>query len=102
MKNLPQHLFAVLLAAAAMGSAAGADTRLADAAMRGDAELVRSLLSEGAGVNTPQPDGTTALHWAVRHDDPATTEALIKAGADVKTANRYGVTPMNLAAVNGD
>ncbi|HEY6344293.1 MAG TPA: ankyrin repeat domain-containing protein [Bryobacteraceae bacterium] len=102
MKNQLQHLFAALLFAAAVVSASGADTRLADAAMRGDGEAVRSLLSEGAGVNTPQPDGTTALHWAVRHDDPATTETLIKAGADVKAANRYGVTPMNLAAVNGD
>ena len=30
-----------------------------------------------------------------------TAEALIKAGADVKAANRYGVTPIALAAMNG-
>ncbi len=48
------------------------------------------------------PDGTTALHWAVRHDDLAAVEALIKAGADVKAANRYGVTPIAIAAMNGN
>lgn len=47
------------------------------------------------------PDGTTALHWAARHDDLAGAEALIRAGADAKAANRYGVTPINLAATNG-
>ncbi len=48
------------------------------------------------------PDGTTALHWAVRHDDLASAAALIKAGADVKAANRYGVTPIAIAAMNGN
>src|ERR1700691_3141312 len=54
-----------------------------------------------AESTTADPDGTTPLHWAVRHDDLATADALIKAGADVKTPNRYGVTAMNLAAMNG-
>ncbi len=54
-----------------------------------------------AGARVADPDGTTALHWAVRHDDLAAAEALIKAGADVKAANRYGVTPIALAAMNG-
>jgi len=81
--------------------AAGADARLADAVMSGDKDVVRTLPADPAGINTPQPDGTTALHWAVRHDDLATADALIKAGADVKAATRYGVTPMALAATNG-
>lgn len=55
-----------------------------------------------ADARIPDPDGTTALHWAVRHDDLATAVALIKGGADVKAANRYGVTPMGLAALNGN
>lgn len=54
-----------------------------------------------AELSTADPDGTTPLHWAVRHDDLKTAEALIKSGADVKAGNRYGVTPMNLAAMNG-
>ena len=54
-----------------------------------------------AELRATDPDGTTALHWAVRHDDLKAADALIKAGADVKAANRYGLTPINLAATNG-
>lgn len=86
----------------AAGAAAAGDARLADAVMQADKPVIASLLADRAGVNTPQPDGTTALHWAVRHNDLATAEALIKAGADVKATTRYGVTPIGLAAVNGD
>jgi ankyrin repeat protein len=80
---------------------ASLDSRLADAVMRGDNDAVRSLLADRSTVNVPQQDGTTALHWAVRHDDLATADQLIKAGADVRTPTRYGVTPMILAATNG-
>ncbi len=80
---------------------AAADASVADAVMNGDRDILRSLPADRETINTPQPDGTTALHWAVRRDDIATADALIKAGADVKAANRYGVTPMNLAATNG-
>src|SRR5262245_61953992 len=48
------------------------------------------------------PDGTTALHEAVRQNDLKKVEALIAGGADVKAATRYGVTPINLAALNGN
>lgn len=54
-----------------------------------------------ASEGTVDPDGSTPLHWAARHDDLKAAEALIKAGADVKAVNRYGVTPMYLAALNG-
>jgi uncharacterized protein len=80
------------------GASAG-DSSLADAVMRGAKVDLHSL--DRAQVNTPQADGTTALHWAVRHNDLATAGALIQAGADVKGATRYGVTPMALAATNG-
>ncbi len=53
-------------------------------------------------ADATQPEGTTALHWAVRQNDAAQVDALIKAGADVKAATRYGVTPINLAALNGN
>jgi ankyrin repeat protein len=91
-----------LLVSAGVAAAAGADARLADAVMREDKELARALAADRANIDTPQPDGTTALHWAVRHNDLSTADALIQAGADVKAANRYGVTPMALAAMNGN
>jgi len=57
--------------------------------------------AEGEDVNARGPDGTTALHWAVRANDLAKAEALLRAGADAKAADRYGVTPLYLACVNG-
>src|SRR2546421_8314066 len=48
-------------------------------------------------------DGTTDLHRAISTNASlATVESLIKAGADVNAANRYGVTPLSLAAANGN
>ena len=62
---------------------------------------VTGLLEAGADVNAAEPDGTTALHWAIQHDDQEVARALIAAGAAVDAANRYGVTPLALAATNG-
>ena len=100
-----QPLLALLVASlflASAGFAATAGSAVADAVMNGDRDILRSLPADRENINAPQPDGTTALHWAVRRDDVAAVEALIKAGADVKAANRYGVTPINLAATNGN
>ncbi len=99
-KNLLIGLSVWLLSTACAQLAPAADARLADAVMSGEKDAIRTV--DRNTINTPQPDGTTALHWAVRHDDLATADALIKAGADVKAATRYGVTPMALAATNGD
>ena len=65
------------------------------------ASTVAQLLEEGADVNASEPDGTTALHWAVQADAHNTAQRLIAAGASVGAANRYGVTPLALAATNG-
>jgi ankyrin repeat protein len=46
-------------------------------------------------------DGTTALHRAVQQDDVDLARTLLATGAHVRAANRYGVTPLALAAVNG-
>ena len=81
-------------------AAAGSD--LADAAMNRDAAKIKTLLAQKVDVNAPQPDGATALHWAVKWDDAALTDQLIRAGANPKAANRLGATPMYLAAVNGN
>jgi uncharacterized protein len=64
--------------------------------------FLAALLQQRGDVNKPEADGTTALHWAVRNDDVALVDRLIRAGASVKAANRYGVTPLYLAAVNGN
>src|SRR5215831_7824137 len=79
------------------------DTRLPDAAMQGDRAAVQSLLAAKADVNTPQGDGTTALHWAAYREDLEMARLLVKAGADVKAATRIGVmTPLFMAAKTGN
>src|SRR5579864_8798231 len=77
------------------------DAPVADAAQKGETALVRSLSTQKADVNSPQADGSTALHWIVRADDLETADLLIRAGASVTAANRRGITPLDLACVNG-
>src|SRR5688572_9211067 len=82
-----------------------AGSRLADAARDRDMATVRALLKPGvpsAEVNAPGIDGTPALHWVVRVDDVEIAKLLIRAGADVRLATRYGVTPLSLASSNGN
>ncbi len=89
------------LCAVAALSAAGPDTRLADAAKKNDRGAVQALLKQHADVNAAQVDGTTALHWTAHHDDLQLAEQLVSAGAAVNAANRYGVTALSLACTNG-
>src|SRR4029450_8559543 len=89
----------VLLSAANVG-AAGSD--LADAAMRQNRDAGRQLLRQKVDVNAPQPDGTTALHWAVRLDDLDTTDLLIGAGANVSAANREAAKPTHTPRCNSE
>jgi ankyrin repeat protein len=74
------------------------------AARIGDAAGVRALLSAipRADVNQRTADGTSALHWAVYHNDVPLIEALLAAGADATVRNDYGSTPMSEAAVVGN
>ena len=58
-------LIAGVLALAGQGTAVAADAQLADAAERRQSDLVTTLLDQGVDVDAPQPDGATALHWAV-------------------------------------
>ncbi len=63
--------------------------------------VVAGILSGSAGFAadfTAQPDGSTPLQWAVFHGNTAEVKRLLKAGADVKALNAYGVDAMQLAA----
>src|SRR5262245_13184414 len=72
------------------------------AAENGDRGAVGRLLDQGAPVDTRAVDGTTALHWAVRADHLDLVRMLLSSGADATAADRYGVTPLYLAAENGN
>src|SRR5262245_43979862 len=94
---------AAMIVAVGVGAAAqGSDAPLADAARRQDKQAVLSLLAKKADVNARQPDGATALHWAVYADDAETTALLIRAGANVNVANAHGVSPLAIAARQGN
>src|SRR5687767_1675288 len=58
------------------------------------------LAAQTAGSGAP--DGFTALHQAIQQNDLKTVDTLLKRGADVAAVTRYGVTPMGLAALNGN
>jgi ankyrin repeat protein len=76
---------------------------LAEAAARGDMTAVRTLLAAGKiDVNSPDRDGTPALHWVTRVGDVETAKRLVAAGADVNAVNRAGVAPLHLAIQAGD
>ena len=80
----------------------GAQSPVADAAMRGDAARVRALLRDGSDVNAPQGDGMTALHWSALNGDLDSTNVLLLAGAATEPLTRVGrYTPLHLASSRG-
>jgi uncharacterized protein len=91
--------FACAIAAATV--CAGADTRLAEAAKRGDRAAVQAMVAAHAALDAPDAEGATAAHWAAENDDLIMIDLLIRAGARLDVANRLGVVPITLAARNG-
>src|SRR5437867_9440492 len=67
----------VTLSIVARLGATDGDGRLIDAAKSGRRDAVRTLIKAHADVNQTEPDGTTALHWAVRADDVETVRLLL-------------------------
>ncbi len=100
-KSLVGWWIVSLLAVAGL-AAPNSDLRLVEAAKNKDQEAVRSLLKQHADVNARQPDGATALMWAVHWDDFEMADLLIRAGANTNVANSYGAAPLWLTCSNGN
>ncbi len=66
-----------------------------------DVAGVRALLAAAVDVNARQPDGATALHWAMHREHVEIADLLIRAGADVDAENDLGVTPLLMASARG-
>ena len=94
-------LVSVALASVAIPVASEDGLRLVWAVKNQDALTIRALLQQQVDVNTPEPDGATALLWAAQWDDLETAKLLISVGANVSAANDYGVTPLLMACTNG-
>lgn len=77
---------------------------LVDAAHANDDSQAQALLAAkpAVDVNQRSSDGTTALHWAVYHNDAGLIDRLLAAGANPNARNDYGSTPLALAVVVGN
>ncbi len=75
---------------------------LIEAARNQDVEAVRHLLEQGVDPSATQPDGATALHWAIHWENESLTNVLIEAGADVTVANDLDITPLLMASATGN
>ena len=94
----------ILIGVACIAAHAGAmaASAVADAAMRQDYQAIERLLSSKADVNAPQPDGTTALHWAAYRGDVKVATKLLAAHANPAALTDTGMTPLSLACENGN
>src|SRR5262245_44087220 len=91
----------VLASLSSVARSFGSDANLADAAEKSDVAGMQLLLKKHADLNARQIDGMSALHWMAYHDDLKMARLLVKGGANVNATNRYGVSPLSLACVNG-
>ncbi|MGD2095837.1 MAG: ankyrin repeat domain-containing protein [Phycisphaerales bacterium] len=74
-----------------------ANESLRQAVVWGNADQVRSLLSDGADINARDRIGGTPLHAAVQNRHLELIELLIDEGADINAKNNTGQTPLHLA-----
>jgi len=78
------------------------DFRVLEAVKRRDQKALAALVRAKADINAAQPDGATALAWAVHLGERSMAEMLLTAGAKVNVVDEYGETPLTLAAESGD
>ena len=86
---------------AAQAGEGGMDTRLAEAAARGDVAAVRALLVSGAAVDGRDPAKRTPLLLATRANHVEVAGLLIGAGADVNAKDNIRDTPFLYAGAEG-
>lgn len=71
------------------------------AAYAGDVAECEKLLKAGADINAKDPDGETALHYAIRGNQPELCKLLLEKGADTDARGLWGGTAMHYAAMCG-
>ena len=64
---------------------------------------MKNLLAAGSNPNTTAPsDGSTALHYAVKHRHHLTVLELLTNNADMFLRNKFHLSPFHLAVLEGD
>jgi ankyrin repeat protein len=101
LMKIKGHIATALLAITF--SATAADQPFIEAVKHGDIDAVITLLDNGADVDQPAADGTSALTHAAYRNDLAMLEMLLfKGEARVGVANDYGATALYVAAARAD
>ncbi|NPA58483.1 MAG: ankyrin repeat domain-containing protein [Aquificae bacterium] len=81
--------------------ASNPDDMLIVSAQLGDVERVKLALAKGADVNAQDDKGGTALHWAVFYGHGDIVRLLLMHGANPDIKDRNGITPVDVARING-
>ena len=72
-----------------------------DAVRRGDANIMRDLLSRGIDLNTRDQNGQTGLMLAAHAGHVAAVQLLIDHGADLNVTAKFGLSAVMLAVIAG-
>jgi ankyrin repeat protein len=86
-----------IIACPGITTAASDAALLLDAVQGDDRVAVVKLLAQGAEVNAQQPDGASALAWAVFRCNAGIVRQLLDAGANPDLTNELGIGPLWLA-----
>ena len=97
----PRFLIAALWFVTSVASAQGLYEKFIEAVTTDRTDEVSALLARGMDPNSVDPNGDPVLLIASRAGFEATVDALLKARAKVGAKNRYGDTPIMVAALGG-
>ena len=75
--------------------------RFLDAAQKGNAEVVKTLIKAGANVDWTNSNGESALHYAAHNGHDKVVDSLIKAKADVNLIDKNRKSALMIATENG-
>jgi len=95
-------LLVILLLSAVAPVSIGAEGTLANAIENRDWIAVEELRSDPEQIKRSQPDGMTALHWAVFHKRTELVQQLLSNGAVADALTQYEVTPLSIGCLQGD